>query len=233
MMLDLLVEELEPKRARRLDLRHPRRPALFAISSRASRRIDPLTEAAREAGGGEHRFGQHGDLLDDWIAPLFDDTAGDAPASPRLLPACRRRVAGQPRLPRRPRSRNGASRQLGRGDPRRPRDHGAGAVVQLRPRPTARPASSPNCATTTSLSARTEWGLAMRLGQRLSGGVASVLRRTRLSTMTGVVRLGVRAGRGSADRRSGRAAPASRSPRRWAAKPRSSAPCRVAFRRPR
>ncbi len=34
----------------------------------------------------------------------------------------------------------------------------------------------------------------MRLGQRLSGGVASVLKRTRLSTKTGVVRLDVRAG---------------------------------------
>jgi exopolyphosphatase/guanosine-5'-triphosphate,3'-diphosphate pyrophosphatase len=39
-----------------------------------------------------------------------------------------------------------------------------------------------------------EWGLAMRLGQRLSGGVASVLRRTRLSTRNGVVRLDVRVG---------------------------------------
>ena len=37
------------------------------------RRLDPLLEEARAAGGGEHRFGQHGDLLDEWIGPLFDD----------------------------------------------------------------------------------------------------------------------------------------------------------------
>ena len=39
-----------------------------------------------------------------------------------------------------------------------------------------------------------EWGLAMRLGQRLSGGVASVLRRTRLNMRNGIVRLDVRPG---------------------------------------
>ena len=35
------------------------------------------------------------------------------------------------------------------------------------------------------------WGLAMRLGQRISGGVASVLERTRLSVEGGALRLNV------------------------------------------
>jgi exopolyphosphatase/guanosine-5'-triphosphate,3'-diphosphate pyrophosphatase len=38
------------------------------------------------------------------------------------------------------------------------------------------------------------WGLAMRLGQRLSGGVASVLKRTSLSATNGAVQLHVRRG---------------------------------------
>jgi exopolyphosphatase/guanosine-5'-triphosphate,3'-diphosphate pyrophosphatase len=39
-----------------------------------------------------------------------------------------------------------------------------------------------------------QWGLAMRLGQRLSGGVASVLDRTSLSLEGGVIRLAMRRG---------------------------------------
>jgi exopolyphosphatase / guanosine-5'-triphosphate,3'-diphosphate pyrophosphatase len=38
------------------------------------------------------------------------------------------------------------------------------------------------------------WGLAMRLGQRLSGGVASVLKRTNLSRANGSVQLSIRRG---------------------------------------
>jgi exopolyphosphatase/guanosine-5'-triphosphate,3'-diphosphate pyrophosphatase len=38
------------------------------------------------------------------------------------------------------------------------------------------------------------WGVAMRLGQRLSGGVGSVLKRTSLSLNNGAVQLSVRRG---------------------------------------
>jgi len=38
------------------------------------------------------------------------------------------------------------------------------------------------------------WGLAMRLGQRLSGGVGSVLKRTSLEERNGAVQLNVRRG---------------------------------------
>ena len=38
------------------------------------------------------------------------------------------------------------------------------------------------------------WGLAMRLGQRLSGGVASVLKKTRLAAEDGKLRLIVKKG---------------------------------------
>jgi len=39
-----------------------------------------------------------------------------------------------------------------------------------------------------------EWGLAMRLGQRLSGGVSSVLKRTALRPTNGAIELNVRRG---------------------------------------
>lgn len=38
------------------------------------------------------------------------------------------------------------------------------------------------------------WGLAMRLGQRLSGGVGSVLKRTRLANVNGTIQLSVERG---------------------------------------
>jgi len=50
-----------------------------------TRRIDPLVEAARCVGAGLGRFAQHGDLIADWIGPIFDDP----PAAARLrLAAC-------------------------------------------------------------------------------------------------------------------------------------------------
>ncbi len=49
------------------------------------RALDPLIEATREAGAGLGRFAQHGDLIDAWIAPAFDDS----PSQARLrLAAC-------------------------------------------------------------------------------------------------------------------------------------------------
>ena len=81
--------------ARRVDLRHPRRPALFEARRREPAAIDPLIEEARDAGGGEHRFGQHGDLLDAG-SRRCSRTPGNAAAAARVLPACRRRVAGEP-----------------------------------------------------------------------------------------------------------------------------------------
>jgi exopolyphosphatase/guanosine-5'-triphosphate,3'-diphosphate pyrophosphatase len=44
------------------------------------------------------------------------------------------------------------------------------------------------------LARATSWGLAMRLGQRLSGGVAAVLKRTNLSRLNGAIQLNVRRG---------------------------------------
>ena len=72
MLLEQIVEELEPSELV-VSAFGLREGLLYSQLDDATRQLDPLIEAARDAGGGEHRFGQHGDLLHDWIAPLFDD----------------------------------------------------------------------------------------------------------------------------------------------------------------
>lgn len=59
---------------------------LFRDLTPEQRRADPLLAAARDIGGRYGRFDDHGDLIDRWIAPTFGD---DAPAMRRLrLAAC-------------------------------------------------------------------------------------------------------------------------------------------------
>lgn len=84
MLLELLVEELGPG-ALITSAYGIREGLLLARMNRATRALDPLVEAARHRGL-DARFGQHGDLLDQWMQPLF---AEDPPALARLrLTAC-------------------------------------------------------------------------------------------------------------------------------------------------
>jgi exopolyphosphatase/guanosine-5'-triphosphate,3'-diphosphate pyrophosphatase len=48
---------------------------LFDDLDAETRQLDPLIEATREVGAGMGRFRQHGDLIDRWIGPVFDDRA--------------------------------------------------------------------------------------------------------------------------------------------------------------
>jgi exopolyphosphatase/guanosine-5'-triphosphate,3'-diphosphate pyrophosphatase len=149
-----------------------------------------LIEAARESGGGEHRFGQHGDLLDEWISPLFDDP----PEMSRLRRASclLADVAWQsnPGF----RADRGIEMAL----------HGNWVAISAAERVIMAQALSSNfgreklpgsrlaqLCTTEELKRAHHWGLAMRLGQRLSGGVASVLEHSGLSTDSGTIRLHV------------------------------------------
>lgn len=191
MLLDLLAEELAPSELV-VSTYGIREGLLFDGLRTAERGKDPLIEEARDAGGGEHRFGQHGDLLDEWIGPLFDD----APEMRRLrLAACLLAdVAWQANpgfradraiemalhgnwvaidAPGRVILAQALGSTFGR---ERLHDH----VAQLCTRDELRNA---HC-----------WGEAMRLGQRLSGGVGSVLKRTRLSMHNGAIQLHVRRG---------------------------------------
>jgi exopolyphosphatase/guanosine-5'-triphosphate,3'-diphosphate pyrophosphatase len=189
MLLDVLADELEPS-----DLVVStfgiREGLLFSNLKPRTRARDPLIEAAREAGGGEHRFGQHGDLLDQWISPLFDD----APEMSRLRRASclLADVAWQanPGF----RADRGIEMAL----------HGNWVAITATERVIMAQALSSNfgreklpdsklaqLCTEAELRRAHQWGLAMRLGQRLSGGVASVLEHTGFSIEEGTIRLHV------------------------------------------
>lgn len=146
----------------------------------AQRARDPLIEAAREAGAGLGRFAQHGDLLDAWIAPAFDDS----PRQARLrLAACLLSDiawAAHPDF----RAERGIDMAL----------HGNWVAIDAPgrvmlalalfrafggERDLPYPAIAALC-TPEELARAGLWGLAMRLGQRLSGGVAAGLERSRL-----------------------------------------------------
>jgi exopolyphosphatase/guanosine-5'-triphosphate,3'-diphosphate pyrophosphatase len=153
---------------------------LYDELSRAERQLDPLIEAAREAGAGLGRFAQHGDLLDRWIAPAFDDD----PRCARLrLAACLLADiawAAHPDF----RAERGIDMAL----------HGYWVAIDAAGRVMLAQALFCNfgggrdlpypaiaaLATPSELKRATAWGYAMRLGQRLSGGVAVGLKHSRL-----------------------------------------------------
>jgi exopolyphosphatase/guanosine-5'-triphosphate,3'-diphosphate pyrophosphatase len=155
------------------------------------RRLDPLIEAAREAGAGLGRFAQHGDLLDAWIAPAFDDD----PKFARLrLAAC---LLGDIAWAAHPdfRAERGIDMAL----------HGnwvaidaPGRVMLAQAlfcnfgggRDLPYPAIAALCGPA-ELKRATAWGYAMRLGQRLSGGVAAGLRHSRIRRDGDALRLDV------------------------------------------
>ena len=192
MLLELLVEELEPSHLV-VSTYGIREGLLYSKLSEKMRAADPLIEEAREAGGGEHRFGQHGDLLDAWIAPLFDDE----PAMQRLrLASCLLADVAWVSNPGF-RADRGIEMAL----------HGnwvavnpAGRVIMAQALSASfgrdrhpEPRLAQLCRDEDLRRAHC-WGVAMRLGQRLSGGVGSVLKRTSLGMNNGAVQLSVRRG---------------------------------------
>lgn len=192
MLLDLLAEELQPSQLV-VSTYGIREGLLYSKLKPAARRMDPLIEEAREAGGGEHRFGQHGDLLDKWISPLFEDL----PEMERLrLAACLLADVAWQASPGF-RADRGIEMAL----------HGNWVAVTPAERVIIAQALSSNFGRDRLADGRLEqlckgdeltrahcWGLAMRLGQRLSGGVGSVLKRTTLSADDSAVRLTVAKG---------------------------------------
>jgi exopolyphosphatase/guanosine-5'-triphosphate,3'-diphosphate pyrophosphatase len=162
---------------------------LFARLSPEQRREDPLIAAARDEGGRLGRFPEHGDLLDAWIAPLF----ADEPANRARLrhAACLLADVGWRANPEF-RAERGLEIAL----------HGNWVAVSARGRALlaqalftslggggASPDPLPKLARAEALQRARLWGLAMRLGQRLSGGVAAPLKRTRLAIDASAVRL--------------------------------------------
>jgi exopolyphosphatase/guanosine-5'-triphosphate,3'-diphosphate pyrophosphatase len=155
---------------------------LFADLPPEVRSLDPLIEAARAEGARQGRFPEHGDMLFDWMDPLFGD---EPPAQRRLrLAACLLSdIAWRAHPDFRPE--RGVDVAL----------HGNWVAVTAAERAALAcalhhvfggSADAPIMATLARLApapllARARiWGLALRLGQRLTGGTAVALAASRL-----------------------------------------------------
>ncbi|MEG3151715.1 Ppx/GppA family phosphatase [Sphingomonas sp. ZT3P38] len=166
---------------------------LYGTLDKEVRAEDPLIVAARDEGQRHGRFAEHGDLLDRWIAPLF---LRDTPAQARLrLAACLLADVGWRANPEF-RAERGVEIAL----------HGNWVAIDARGRAvvaqalftslgggTTIPSPLEELAPAEDLKQAITWGLAMRLGQRLSGGLAGPLRRSRLTDDGEVVTLHVAA----------------------------------------
>ena len=167
---------------------------LFQALDSKTRKLDPLIEAARDAGRGLSRFGEHGDLLDDWIAPIFDDSPADARI--RRAACLLADIAWQAHPDFR--AERGVEMALhgnwvGIDGPGRVMmaqalysNFGGGKTLPD-------PAIADLCGRK-ALERASLWGLAMRLGQRLSGGLAISLERSKLSIEGPVLRLTLKKG---------------------------------------
>ena len=154
---------------------------LYGALDEAVRAEDPLIVAARDEGRRHGRFAEHGDLLDGWIAPLF---TRDAPDIARLrLTACLLADVGWRANPEF-RAERGVEIAL----------HGNWVAIDARGRALVAQAlftslgggvNTPEplgvLATPGDLRRAVHWGLAMRLGQRMSGGLAGPLQRSSLA----------------------------------------------------
>ena len=153
---------------------------LFAALDQQSRALDPLIVATREEGRLLGRFPEHGDLLAAWIAPLFADTP---PHLARILQAaCQLADTGWRANPEF-RDERGFEIAL----------HGNWVAIEAAERAmlaqalhtslggsvTPHPLLS-GLANAGQIQLAILWGLAIRLGQRFSGGLAGPLQRAAL-----------------------------------------------------
>lgn len=145
------------------------------------RMLDPLIEAAWAEGELQGRFPEHGDLLDQWISPLF---ASESTVDRRLrLAACLLGDIGWAANPdfRAERGLEVALHGNWLGLDARGRAMIGQALFAAFGGGNVRPAILRKLASDEDLSRAQNWGLAMRLGQRLSGGVAIPLRASSVS----------------------------------------------------
>lgn len=153
---------------------------LYGALDEKTRAQDPLIVATRDEGRRLGRFAEHGDLLDRWIAPLFDDDSADLARLRHA--ACLLADVGWHANPE-----FRAERGLDVGL------HGNWVAIDARGRAlvaqalftglgggTGSPAPLQSLADERELRRAAGWGLAIRLGQRMSGGVAAPLKRARL-----------------------------------------------------
>jgi exopolyphosphatase/guanosine-5'-triphosphate,3'-diphosphate pyrophosphatase len=187
-LLRALVDELKPGRLV-VSSFGIREGLLFDDLGPDARARDPLIEGARDAARSLGRFDEHGSLLDRWIAPVFDD----GPAAARLRKAACLLAdiawAAHPDF-RAERAVDMAlhGNWVGVDGPGRVVLAQALAANYGQGRGFAEHPTAKLCRPDV-LARAAQWGLAMRLGQRLSGGVAASLERSRLAVRDGRLRL--------------------------------------------
>jgi exopolyphosphatase/guanosine-5'-triphosphate,3'-diphosphate pyrophosphatase len=161
----------------------------YAALSEGERALDPLIESARAEGQRQGRFREHGDLMDRWIDPLFAD---EAPDLRRLrLAACLLSDIGWAANPdfRAERALDVALHGNWLGLDARGRALVGQALHSTFGGGGSQPPVLGALAPIEDLHRAHLWGLALRLGQRLSGGVAEPLMHTGISLADGIVRL--------------------------------------------
>jgi exopolyphosphatase/guanosine-5'-triphosphate,3'-diphosphate pyrophosphatase len=190
-VLDALCRVLQPARitASAFGLREG---ILYDDLDEARRQDDPLLAAALEVGERLGRFGDHGALLDRWISPLFPD---DSPSAARLrLAAC---LLADVAWNAHPDFRAEWAVDMG--------VHGNWVAIDAEERAILGralcSAFGGNGAYDQRIGALVEervlehadrWGRAIRLAQRISGGTASLLKRTAVSVTDGQLLLSLK-----------------------------------------
>lgn len=153
----------------------------YRALSPSERALDPLIEATRAEGDLQGRFAEHGDLLNAWIAPLF---ASEGEVDQRLrLAACLLGDIGWAANPdfRAERGLEVALHGNWLGLDARGRAMIGQALFAAFGGGNAKPSLLGALAAPEDLPRAKNWGLAMRLGQRLSGGVAAPLKASGVS----------------------------------------------------
>lgn len=154
------------------------------------RALDPLICAAREEGRLRGRFPEHGDLLDRWIAPLFEgETREDARL--RLATCLLADIAwrAHPEF----RAERGLDAGLHENWPAiDARGRGMiGHALYVNFGGTGSDPVIAKLCTPEEIALAERWGLALRLGQRLSGGIGRPLEMTRLWQDGRIVKLAI------------------------------------------
>jgi exopolyphosphatase/guanosine-5'-triphosphate,3'-diphosphate pyrophosphatase len=181
MILASIVEELEPERLI-VSTYGIREGLLYSALGPRKRRLDPLVSAAHELGKAEGPTDGHGDSLDRWLSGAFDDSAKLARI--RLTVCLLADVAWQA-LPgfRADRAIELAIHGNWVGIDAAGRVLMAQALSHAFEHDDLADSKLLQLCKDKHVRQATQWGLAVHAGQHLSGGIASVLRETRLKAL--------------------------------------------------
>ena len=179
-LLSILVEELRST-GTIVSAFGLREGLLYGALDAKTRQLDPLIVAAADEGQRSGRFPEHGALLDRWLAPLF---TADPPAAARLREAaCHLADVGWRANPEFRAERGVEIALHGNwvGIDAAGRAQLAQALWTSLGGSSSTPEPLQRLASPAALAQAVRWGLAMRLGQRLSGGLAGPLQRSSLA----------------------------------------------------